>query len=136
MSKLIYIDTNVYMDYFLGRKDRFLPLDEFAATVFERARSCEFDILVSDWVLHELMKQDLSAEAARFFERFRAIRKIHDVVADTADHAWARVQPTHFSDAVHAALAIRHGASCIVTSNIKDFSVFTNRIRCVSPRVL
>ncbi|MEK6823127.1 MAG: type II toxin-antitoxin system VapC family toxin [Nanoarchaeota archaeon] len=136
MSKLIYCDTNVYMDHFLGRSDRFAPLDEFAAQVFRRSLECEFTIIVSDWVLAELAAHGMSSHMARWLERFHARKKVVLVTADENDKTAARRLPIHFSDAVHAVLAHRHGAQNIVTNNIKDFLPFTNTVPCVAPRFL
>jgi predicted nucleic acid-binding protein len=134
MSKLIYCDTNVYMDYFLGRHDRFAPLDEIAAQIFKRAISCEFSIIISRLLLVELERYDLSEEMLRLT---RALGKKTIYVEDDADdRELARRIPTHFDDALHIAIALRHGAETIVTNNLADFLCAHDLVRCVSPRFL
>lgn len=56
MSKLIYIDTNVWLDYFLKRDGGFLSPCEVAFQIFSRSVSCEFRILISDALVYELEK--------------------------------------------------------------------------------
>lgn len=55
-GRLIYCDTNVYLDYFFDRRDNIRPLGEFAHQVIQRALGCEFYIVISDWVITELNK--------------------------------------------------------------------------------
>src|SRR3989344_9257597 len=54
MSERIYIDTNIYMDYCDRRSDNIRPLYEIAYDIFRRTLECEFDIVVSDWIMKEL----------------------------------------------------------------------------------
>ncbi|MBI5884789.1 PIN domain-containing protein [archaeon] len=56
MSERIYLDANVWLDYFEDRKDSIRPLGEFAFQVFKRALKCEFEIVASEWLLEELHK--------------------------------------------------------------------------------
>ena len=136
MSTLIYVDTNVYMDHALDRSDRFAPLGEFAAQVFKRSRSCEFTILVSDWVLEELRVQGCLQSVNVLLSRMRQMNKIVDVNVTAADESLARQLNTHYQDALHIAVAIRCHADIIVTNNTRDFQGLSDRIPCVSPRFL
>ena len=60
MSILIYVDTNVYIDLFENRQDRFRPLGEIAAQLFQRGLDCEFNIILSPVIISEA--QDNSYE--------------------------------------------------------------------------
>lgn len=59
---LIYLDTNVYLDYWEARSDKLRPLGEFAYSVLRRSLECEFVILISDLVLTELRSSIEDAE--------------------------------------------------------------------------
>ena len=51
----IYVDTNVYLDYLLDRKNRNgKDLSRSAFDVFKRAVACEFYIILSYHLLNEL----------------------------------------------------------------------------------
>ena len=50
----IYCDTNIYLDFFLQRKDYLRPLDEFAYQIFRRVGEGEFTLVISDHLLYEL----------------------------------------------------------------------------------
>lgn len=54
MVRKLYLDTNVYLDYWFDRKDNLRPLGEFAFQVMKRAVSCEFVIVYSIFVVNEL----------------------------------------------------------------------------------
>mgnify|MGYP006296621571 FL=1 len=56
MSELIYIDTNIYIDYFLNRKDNLRPLGDFAHELFIKTSQCKYKIIISDWLEKELTK--------------------------------------------------------------------------------
>lgn len=131
---LIYFDTNVCMDFFLGRHERFAPSDEIAAQLFKLSTSCEFHILLSSWILAELDRHGLSEEIRRL--RHAMAKKIVYVEDDADDRTAARLIPTHFDDALHIALALRHGAHAIATNNLADFQRVSDRILCISPRFL
>jgi rRNA-processing protein FCF1 len=54
MNELIYLDTNIYLDYLESREDRLRPLGEFAFRLLQRTLKCEFKIVISDVVNKEL----------------------------------------------------------------------------------
>ena len=132
MSTLIYCDTNVYIDYFEDCRSGFIPLGEFSYQVFRRAIGCEFTIVVSDWLLKEVEHVGYKKEMASLLHRAKS-KVVLQSLQDT-DLQVARALPTHYADAVHAAIAISSGATCIVTNNIKDFLPLSHRIVCKTPR--
>jgi len=116
----VYVDTNVYLDYLLARANTTgVPLDLVAFQVFERARSCEFEIILSDHVLEELYHYTAVGESRILLDSLRP--KIRLVWASDEDRVRARSLPAHFADALHIALARRAGAAFIVTRNVADF---------------
>ncbi|PIO03559.1 hypothetical protein COT48_04385 [Candidatus Woesearchaeota archaeon CG08_land_8_20_14_0_20_47_9] len=58
MTSKIYLDTNIYLDYLLDRKNRFRKdLGSIAFSIINRSFLCEFEIVLSDWCFQELVKQ-------------------------------------------------------------------------------
>ncbi len=52
----LFVDTNIFADYYLDRSDHIMPLGEFAFQLIKRSISCEFYILTSDDVITELKR--------------------------------------------------------------------------------
>ena len=52
----IYVDTNVYLDLFLGRSSKFQSLADFAVFTFNQVRAGKYQLVVSDWVIEEFRK--------------------------------------------------------------------------------
>lgn len=52
----VYVDTNVWLNFFGGdkRRSKYLPLDEFAANIFSKVENGEFEIVISDHLLKQL----------------------------------------------------------------------------------
>jgi predicted nucleic acid-binding protein len=50
------VDSNIFLDYYLDRKDSLLPLGEFAFQFIKKAVSCEYFVIVCDLILEELEK--------------------------------------------------------------------------------
>lgn len=62
MPERIYLDANIYLDYFLDRSDNLRPLGEFAGKVLKEAVSCKFFVLVSPDVIREIRNTIRSSE--------------------------------------------------------------------------
>jgi predicted nucleic acid-binding protein len=133
MSRLIYCDTNVYIDYFLDRRDRLRPLGELAQSLFRRTFDCEFSIVVSDLILLELKNQGCIPSAYSLMNQLYLCGKLMLVEAVKDDKIIAQKLDAHFSDAMHAAIAHRAGATCIVTMNMKDFAQIRSFIQSAEP---
>jgi predicted nucleic acid-binding protein len=52
----IYLDTNVWLDYFLQRESKYISNKDVAFTIFQRTVSCEFQIIISDVLLKEILQ--------------------------------------------------------------------------------
>jgi predicted nucleic acid-binding protein len=50
----VFVDTNVFLDYYFDRKDSVKPLGEFAFNFFNAAIGCRFTVLISIEVIEEL----------------------------------------------------------------------------------
>ena len=119
---LVYVDTNVYLDYFENRTDRLRPLGEFAFQFFRRTEKCEFEIVVSDFVLEELSKRIDEKQQEEFFKPLYRKEKIHEIKSTHKDKQKAMAVGIHWQDSLHAILAKKAGAECVVTRNLDDFA--------------
>ena len=54
MEQFIYIDTNVWIDFWEDRRDNIRPLGEFAFQLLKKAYECKYRIIVSGLVIDEL----------------------------------------------------------------------------------
>ncbi|MFH1234549.1 MAG: PIN domain-containing protein [Candidatus Diapherotrites archaeon] len=52
----VFVDTNIFLDYYFDRKDSIKPLGEFAFNFFRDALKCKFSILLCNPVIRELEK--------------------------------------------------------------------------------
>jgi hypothetical protein len=110
----LYIDTNVYLDYLLERKNKYgKDLSRPACEVFKRAVACEFHVLMSNHLIQELCGIiELSDLTMLMSFLKKKIIMIHDETKGKGDE-------------LHAQLAIKHGADLIVTRNIRHFKRFS-----------
>ena len=114
----IYVDTNIYLDYFLNRNDSLRPLGDFAFELFRRTRSCEFEIILSDWVEQELENNNAIQQLIKLKEELK--HKLITITTTKEDINQAKkIKP--FEDSLHAILAQKAKATHIITRNIKDF---------------
>ena len=126
MEKLIYLDTNIYIDYFKNRTDYSRPLGEFAFQLLRRTFGCEFKIVISSLVLTELERNGCSKQGLDLVESLSKANKIVkvEIVDKDVDIARniSRKRETHYSDVLHAVIANRAGAEYLITRNVEDFA--------------
>ena len=120
MSELIYIDTNVWIDFFLNRNDGLRPLGDFAHELLIKTSQCKYEIVISDWLLKELTKTDHIGQYKELEGQLLEMGKIKYVRTEHRDIFSAK-QERHWHDALHEILAIKSKALYLVTRNIKDF---------------
>ena len=113
---LVYVDTNIFMDFLEGRNKK-------AFTFFMRAISCEFTILISDIVLFELKKQGFDFSALCSW----LDKKLSITACTSEDKKFGRTLPTHYADGLHAAIAQRHKADVFLSGD-KGFSFLKNHV--------
>ncbi len=136
MSRLIYLDTNIYRDFLemrTNRKGR--PLDELSGKVFDRAVSCEFNIVISDWVIEQLSHQSMLEKSRVLFSELKERKKFIHVLTDNEDRIAAR-KSGNYDDYLHALLARKGNAEYLITRNIKDFIPFKKLIEPKLPENL
>jgi predicted nucleic acid-binding protein len=114
----LYIDTNVYLDFFLERRK-----SEHAFKIFKKTLKCKFYIILSDHILAELNNTMDLSDTQMLFSLLKP--KIILVQMNEKDKNDAKLLNTHYADAIHIILATKAKADAIVTSNVKDFdSIF------------
>lgn len=123
---LIYIDTNVFIDLFESRKDKFRDLGDMALFALRQVRLGIHQLVISDWVIEELKKygyeEDINSLIADLPES-----QVIKIATTTEDRKEARkLSNTNYPDALHAILAIKSNCSYLVTRNIQDFFEFNN----------
>lgn len=119
MSKRIYVDTNIYLNYFNEEK----IVDNFAEDLFVETLKCRFSIILSDHLLNELRRQIPGDKCKILFEALK--NKIIKVKATERDIELARKLPMHMADAIHLAIAKNNFAECLVT---RDKHLINNNI--------
>lgn len=127
MEETIYIDTNVYLDYIWRRKDSIRDLYEFAFQLFRRALNGEFKIVISDWLLYELkkaIKKEIDTERLnRLITDLKDKGRIITVSKSKDDWKKAKeISPEHPDDALHAILAKKANAVCVITRNLSHYA--------------
>ena len=121
----VYCDSNVYLDFLLDRRGPTgEPLGKYAKWVFSYARQCCYRIVISDHVIREV-RGNLRIDKHKYFYELldKLGSKLNNVSTTDEDRSYAR-EIDHFDnfpDALHVALAIRHGADALVTNNNSDF---------------
>ena len=128
MSIKIYVDANIYLDYFFDRRDGIRPLAEFAYNIFRRALECEFEIIMSRLIVIELEVNALNYENfAKFFSTYLKKGKIsyYDISEEELNSLKAA---KNSNDHIHALLAQKAGCEFLVTRNIPDFLRFSNLV--------
>lgn len=120
----VYCDTNIYLDFFLGRTDYLRPLDEFAYQIFRRVENGELTLIVSDHLLYEL-KNNLE-DHNKITELLQPLIKkgrVIQVSKTREDVEKAKViSKENWKDALHAILAHKAKAVYLLTRNVKDYA--------------
>jgi len=119
MEKL-YVDTHIFADYWLARKDNLRPLGEFAHELFRDAASCKYRVLISKDVFEELKTIGLSEidVKERLLDFLYIERKIEEVTVSESQEDEARKLSRSRKiprvDVLHAILA-RDNSAILVT---------------------
>ncbi len=128
MSEVIYLDTNVFLDYFMGQRG-----SHTAYKILTRSLKCEFRIVISDWVLNELKHYASPQQTKMFFNSLSKRDKIVKVSAEEKDFKEAKKISEHFQDPLHAILANKAGAKKMVTRNIQDYRDCRHLVEIIFP---
>ncbi len=132
MAEKLYLDTNIYLDYFENRHDNIRPLGFFAYNLIRRCIEGEVKLIMSDWVIEEFGK---IGDAYKINDLIRTLKKHGSLLmvrTNSQDLSKSRKYKNK-PDTLHAILAIKTCADYFVTRNIKNFPNFQNSINIVLP---
>ena len=132
----IYVDTNVYMDLFEGRKDKFRDLGEFALNVFRKVREGHYCLVISDWVLEEFKKFRDPKEIEQLLSGLKKEHLVRITTTPDDKKEARRLSQNNFPDALHVVLAKKANCFYLVTRNIQDFAEFQKYIEIAIPEEL
>jgi len=136
MKPRIYVDTNVYMDFFEGRKSRFKDLADCALFTFRQVREKKYDLVISDFVIEEFTKYCDKKVILDFLKGFDG-EQVIKVIAEPRDRKEAkRLSSDNFDDALHVILALKGNCVFLITQNTKHLKEFNNLIEICSPESL
>jgi predicted nucleic acid-binding protein len=134
-----YIDSNVFLDFWLGRKTGFHPVGEYAREFFRRALECEFELAISDISLYELRDNTPYKRLVEDFvsdfqaKRKLAVLKVSPGIRQAASKL-ARERARSFNDCVHLLLAKQTRA--VLVTRDSDFDVFRGEVEIKKPEEL
>ncbi len=138
--KKIYLDTNIYIDYFDGRSNGLRPLGDFAYELLRRTFQCEFVIIISPLVLDELFYNTYEKKINRLMKDLKEESKVISITETETDRMEARMlakqRKTDFNDTLHTVLASRVKADFLVTRNIQHFAQLHDLINVCYPENL
>lgn len=132
----IYCDTCVYRDYYEWRPGHaFLHYGEEAKKLFDKIENKEFTLVVSDHLEYQLKEfpQYYSYIAKLKKNKNLTELKVTKVDKQKASEEAQKNPNTEFEDALHAELAIKGGASILVTNNIEHFVPYEDKIKIRRP---
>ena len=126
---LVYVDTDIFLNYLLNRKNKLgRSLYPEAALFFQRVYSGDFKILISNKTLEELYANIELEQTRMLFEFLKdKIQKVNYTPEEVAEAK--SIDPIDWKDALHALLARKHEASCLITRNMRHFKKFSHIIQ-------
>jgi hypothetical protein len=133
MSILVYVDTNIYLDYIedrcnlLGR-----PLGPDAFSFFVRAVHCEFEIIISKKVLAELYGNTEVEKTRMLFALLKKKLRSVDISSENETAAEA-LDKENKNDALHAIVANKNKARYLITRNKRHFLPYSHLVEPVFP---
>ena len=129
---LVYVDTDIILNYLLDRKNRQgdslgLEAEMFFIKIFLE----DMQMIISTKTLEELYEElHDPGRAEMLFLMLKAKNKLTIVIYTDQDLLNAeKLDPLNRNDALHAILAKSHGARYLVTRNMIHFKKFSSLIQ-------
>jgi len=119
----VYVDTNVFIDYFAKRKDRFRDLGLMAYEFFRRMIKEENKIIFSDLLLKEVEfgAKEEEIESIIIWIGDNIIRVKTTSEDKLLAEKMSKKLRLPYSDCLHSVLARKVNADYLITRNVKDF---------------
>jgi predicted nucleic acid-binding protein len=142
--EIVYVDTNVYLDWFLWRKGRgFLwHQGEEALVFFNNVKAGKYLLLTSDHLEAQIkyIQLDTWPQYSAFISELDA-KQLHKHVTTTPQdrteaNSRARISGAEFEDTLHFVLAKKGGATRFVTQNEPHFRQFRTEMHVSRPRFI
>jgi len=139
--KRVLVDSNIFLDYYLDRKDSMLPIGEFAFQFINRAIKCEFTFIVCDLILGEL-ENNLELKGPQILKVIFAelIKKGKLLIIDYRDELAveakriSRERKLPLNDCVFALIAREN--NLLVVSRDKHFQELKDLVESLKPEDL
>ena len=137
--KRFYVDSNIWLDFALDRKDNIRPLGELAFQFFRKAVREKWQILYSDIVLRELGKELTKEEIwQRCFKMVSDENLLGKAMVSVEQEKEAekisKQQKVPFADAAHAIIARDNNA--VVVSRDAHFGNLFKVVKSFLPEEL
>lgn len=125
MKQSIYLETSV-ISYYVARPSKNIIIAGFQAATYDFwDRLDEFDVYISDVIIQEASKGDEIQSQRRLdsIQKFPMLEVDRDVTLLALELLNGNAIPdTFYEDALHIALAAKHGIQSIVTWNFKHIN--------------
>ena len=129
----IYVDTNIYVDFVTNRtNENDQPLGPAALRVFIKVQKGEYKLILSTWVLKELLRWTKPEDTKMLFEMLKD--NTITVSYSQEEENKAKGMSTHWEDALHAIIAKREGARYLVTRDVDHFRQYSNLVEPIHPK--
>lgn len=120
---IIYVDANVYINFFKWEYDRWRCLGELAIMMFNRILEGEFHLAISDFLIYELKLHVDSKIVDDFLKQFKEKNLLIEVQSTEEDKNQAKEIAEHYQDPLHAILAKKAKAKYLITRDLQGFPV-------------
>ncbi len=132
----IYCDTCIYRDYYEWRSGHaWIHYGEEAKKLFERVEDGEFSLVISDHLEYQLKEFPQYQEYVETLKKSKNLIEVKVSREDKqmADREALASSNTEFEDSLHFVLALKGGASILVTDNLEHYAPFEGRIKIRRP---
>ncbi|MBU2099816.1 type II toxin-antitoxin system VapC family toxin [Candidatus Micrarchaeota archaeon] len=133
--KRVYLDSNVFISFAnqeIGSNLRplFIEAEQFFTLV--KKKEC---ILILSYLFFDEVKRKCFSDKEQVLGHFKEIEIKTEVIEPEKEIFIGNFvsKGLHYTDAVHAAIALKEKCDCIITFNIKDFEKVSDKIKVFQP---
>jgi len=140
--KKVLVDSNIFLDYYLDRRDNLLPLGEFAFQFVEKALKCKYLLVICNSTLREISSNLGISEDTVWEKVLSGLKKKNKIELVQYSHEQvmeARIiskeKNVAFNDALFAIMA-RDKGILVVTRDWHFFEELSEIVGAVKPEEL